>query len=408
MSLLLLSPVSTIYSSGSEPFQFVGDLTSSLLPVVYLFTVGSLFFDVVHYQLHQCTRSSHPLLRRLARIHNFHHLYYNRKMKFDHKYLRQNQFQALPLELGFQVIGSCLGYIAVLALSAERWVTGTHLWTLIGIQILRTVFVIATEGRDSNHLTYQTAPKDPSWMFVGPEFHCLHHVYPKRYIGSFVKCFDWVWGTACSFRSKRFVVTGASGAFGQAMVAELEREGVQCIRTLKFGSDWNNDDFEGVISTFSESDVLILAHGSKGENATASNCDSSVRLVQLFKQHSRSRETHSTLPEVWYVGSEIEFHPAWGIAELQRYSISKRKFLPYARSFFDDPDILYRHIVPSSFQSSMGYAIVSGTWAAKVTMWWIHRGARYIPTTYTGIAFLNYVKFMWWVPHADKSHTGYK
>ncbi|CAG8014510.1 unnamed protein product [Penicillium salamii] len=407
MGSTFLSLADTSFSKLSRSFQIVGHFIASLIPLIYLFSVSSLFFDIVHYQLHQCTRSSHPFLRRLERIHHFHHLYYNRKMKFDQRYLRQNQFQALPLELGFQIIGSCLGYmLAVLVVpNAETWITEVHLWTLLGIQILRSTFVICTSGRDSNHLTYQRAPKDPNWIFVGPEFHCLHHVYPKRYMGSFVKCFDWVWGTASSLRTKRFVLTGGSGAFGQAMVAELKREGVRCIRTLKFGSDWNHNDFEGAISAFSKSDVLILAHGSKGQSAVESNCDSSVELVRLFKQHSQAKELHSTLPEVWYVGSEIELHPSWGNAELQRYSVSKRKLLPHARSFFDDPEILYRHIVPSSFSSSMGYAIVSATWTAKVTMWWIHRGARYIPATYTGIAYFNYLKFMWWVPYAGDAQV---
>jgi hypothetical protein len=33
-------------------------------------------------------------------------------------------------------------------------------------------------------------------------------------------------------------------------------------------------------------------------------------------------------------------------------------------------------------------------------MWWIRRGARYIPVTYTGIAWLDYFKFMYCIPYA--------
>lgn len=386
-----------------RPYEIIGHISSFFIPSIYLFCAGSLFFDLVHYQLHRCTRSSHPLLRRLARAHHYHHLYYNYKMEFDDKYLQQNLFQALPLELGMQILGSCLGYILARSIlpDAEKWITQSHLWYLTAVQVLKTGYVMSESGRDSNHITYKTAPKDPNWMFVGPEFHALHHVYPDRYFGSFVKWFDWVFGTACSFRGKHVVLTGANGAFGQAILKELQCEGVRSIRTLDFGSDWKNHDLERVKSVFSESDILILAHGSKDRSSVESNTESSVELVRLFKQHSKANKTASQLPEVWYIGSEMEMQPSLGNSELQRIFASERKFLPHARSFFDDPDMLYRHVVPSSFESSTGHGIISATLGAKVTMWWIRRGARYVPVTYTGIAFLNYPKFMWWTPYAE-------
>ncbi|CAI7608087.1 unnamed protein product [Penicillium glandicola] len=363
----------------------------------------SLFFDVVHYMLHRSNKSSHPLLRRLARIHRFHHLYFTRLMQFDDKYLWQNMTQALPLELGLQILGTALGYaFATLVTSISVvWITQGHLWSMIGIQILKTAFVMLANGRDSNHLVYKTAPKDPNWIFAGPEYHALHHVYPDRYIGSFIKLFDWIRGTAYSFRGKRFVVTGGSGAFGQAIVAELEREGVHSIRYLKFGVDWDHQNFKKAIPVLSACDVLILAQDTEGQDAVESNCNSAVQLVRLFRENRPLDETNPTLPEVWYVGSEIELFPSFGIEQLQCYSESKQSFLPHARSFFDDPDILYRHIVPSAFHPSIGPAILSAGWAAKCTMFWIRRGARYVPVTYTGFAYLNYFKFMYWVPYAQ-------
>ncbi|KAJ6139115.1 hypothetical protein N7471_005601 [Penicillium samsonianum] len=324
-------------------------------------------------------------------------------MKFDDKYLWQNLVQALPLELGLQIFGTALGYVFATSVTpiGHVWITQSHLWSMIGIQIFKTTFVMLASGRDSNHLVYKTAPKDPNWIFAGPEYHALHHVYPDRYIGSFIKLFDWVWGTAYSFRGKRFVITGGSGAFGQAIVAELEQEGVQSIRCLKFGVDWDHQHFEKATAALSACDVLILAHGTKGQDTVESNCNSAVQLVRLFKQNRSFNETNPTLPEVWYVGSELELLPSFGNEQLQRYSESKRLFLPHARSFFDNPDILYRHIVPSSFRLPMGPVILPAGWAARCAMCWIRRGARYIPVTYTGIAYLNYFKFMHWVPYAQ-------
>ncbi|KAJ5765999.1 uncharacterized protein N7511_003615 [Penicillium nucicola] len=313
-------------------------------------------------------------------------------MDFNEKYRMLNLTQALPLELVLQIIGTVLGYciVTLVVPNGRAWIPQTHLWSIIGFQVVKMIFVILTSGRDSNHIIYETAPKDPNWIFVGPEFHALHHVYPDRYMGSFVKLFDWVWGTAYSFRGKRFVITGGDGAFGQAMRQELEREGVQNIRNLKFGEDWDHEHFDKAASVLSTCDILILAHSSKGDDAMKSNCDSAVRLVELFKQHREKNTSKPTLPELWYVGSELEMLSV-GNADLRRFSDSKRRFLPHARSYYDDADLLYRHLVPS--------ALISAGWAAKCSMWWIRRGARYIPVSSTGIAYLNYFKFMYWTPY---------
>lgn len=145
-------------------------------------------------------------------------------------------------------------------------------------------------------------------------------------------------------------------------------------------------------------DVLILAHGSKGQDALQANCESVVRLVSLFKQHRQCKLSQKILlPEVWYIGSEIELHPSWGVYSLQVYLHSKRSFLPHARRLYNDSSIVYRHIVPAAFHSATGPLIFSATWAAWTTMWWIRRGARYVPVTYIGIVYLNYFKFMYFV-----------
>ncbi|RHZ52831.1 uncharacterized protein CDV56_104733 [Aspergillus thermomutatus] len=259
-------------------------------------------------------------------------------------------------------------------------------------------------GRDSNHVSYKTVPKDPHWLFVGPQFHALHHVHPDRYMSSVVKLFDWVAGTAYSLRNKNVAITGGSGAFGSAIKRRLQCEEVRNIYTLKFGTHWTHENFSHVGQALDEADILILAHGTKGKDAMDANCNSTVRLIQLYMERRVGREDRDKIiPEIWYVGSEIELHPAFGIPGMQRYSTSKRAFLPYARALYDDPRIVYRHIVPAAFQSPMGKAIVSPEWAAGVMMWWIRRGARYVPVTYTGIAYLNFFKFTYWVrPDLDK------
>ncbi|KAJ5994303.1 hypothetical protein N7451_010027 [Penicillium sp. IBT 35674x] len=324
-------------------------------------------------------------------------------MQFDKKYLRQNQFQALPLELALQIIGTILGYIfsALVTPTALVWTKPSHLWYIIGIQVTRTAFVIITNGRDSNHLVYQIAPKDPNWIFVGPEFHSLHHVYPDRYIGSFIKVLDWICGTAYSFRGKRFVITGANGGFGQAIVAELEREGVNSIHKLELGTGWDHDNFENAVPLLSNSDVLILAHSLNGQDEVEPGCKSAIRLIKLFKKHKNTNHAGPTLPEVWYVDNEKEVHSSWGNRQIPHGSQLQRGFIPHARSFYDDPEIIYRHIVPSSFCSVMKPGVRSAAVQdAACAMWWIRRGARYVTGSYIGAAGLNYARFIFLCPYA--------
>ncbi|UKZ69559.1 uncharacterized protein TrAtP1_010565 [Trichoderma atroviride] len=207
--------------------------------------------------------------------------------------------------------------------------------------------------------------------------------------------FDWLFGTAYTLKSRRVTLTGASGAFGKALMKELQTESVACIQQLKFGVDWTYTDFDAAIPILENTDVLILAHGSKGQDALKANCESAVQFISLFKNHRKSDPSQiDLLPEIWDVGSETELHPSFGIQNLQAYSTSKRAFLPYTRKFYDDDSIIYRHIVPAAFQSTVDSAKLPAEWVARTAMWWIRRGARFIPVTYTGLAYLYYVKFM--------------
>ncbi|KAI2869918.1 hypothetical protein CBS147343_7594 [Aspergillus niger] len=312
------------------------------------------------------------------------------------RYAKPNALIALPLELICQLLGSIIGWIlaTILSLHVKRLDTNALSLVLV-VQTIRSLFVIISNGQDSNHIALDKVPKDHSWAFVGPEYHSLHHIYPDRYMGSMVKLFDWVAGTAYSLKNKTVVMTGGSGAFGQAMEKQLLAEGVKSIHKLQFGKDWNNEDFSRVGPTLEGADIIILAHGTKGSDAMDSNCTSSVRLIELFMQHmSAQSQRTKVLPEIWYVGSEAELHPAWGGPEMVRYTASKRAFLPYARALYKSDKVIYRHIVPAAFDSRMGKAIVSADWAARCTMSWIRRGAYYVPVTYTGLAYLNFFKFL--------------
>jgi hypothetical protein len=119
---------------------------------------------------------------------------------------------------------------------------------------------------------------------VGPEYHALHHIDPLNFFGSTVRVINWVLGTASKLRGRRVTSTGVGGALGQALVRELQDAQVRSIRALRFGHDWSLDDYSALKPVLRETEILILAHGTKDEAlAFESNCNAPVRMIELFR-----------------------------------------------------------------------------------------------------------------------------
>jgi hypothetical protein len=249
--------------------------------------------------------------------------------------------------------------------------------------------VIVLKGKDRNHVPFPIIPAARGTLFVGAPYHVMHHVYPESHLSSFTTLFDILMGTACQIRGRRVALTGASGSFGSALRELLERAGAVVV-TLKFGVDWTYEDYSGADSALEEADILILAHGAKGEQAMQANCASFVALIDRFKSLTHNRQVPV---EVWALGSEIECHPAFGDRNLRFYAHSKREYARVGARLMRDQGLLYRHIVPSAFRSQMGPGLMSGRTAAATALWLIRHGFRYVPVTYTGIAFVNFIPF---------------
>ncbi|KAM3533132.1 hypothetical protein MY4038_003557 [Beauveria bassiana] len=366
-------------------------VTASFTIIHYI--VGSVFFDLVHWQSHQKTRNK--FVRWLNRTHSAHHQYFNRQLRFNRSFRYANLVSHMPLEFACQAVGSSASWL----LLRRFYPTAAYdLLIVMLVQIIRTAIVAWNMGYDSNHIPYRVLPKDGNNMIVGPEYHVLHHIDPQNYFGSMVRLVDMIFGTATTLKGRRVAMTGSSGALGKELTKILQKEQVASITPLRHGVDWSRNDYSGLAPILAETDILVLCHGTKDHNAAlAMNCTSAVSIIELFKQ-SRDRTKPELIPEVWYVGSEAELHGALpGDKVMQAYAESKRAFVPFARAYYDDEQILYRHIVPAAFQSRMGSAIVGADWAARTAIWWIRRGAQYVPVTYTGMAFVNYFRFMYWV-----------
>ncbi|CAD0082086.1 unnamed protein product, partial [Aureobasidium vineae] len=353
---------------------------------VFYYFCGTLFFDVVHFLFHRCARSRSRALRQISKIHAVHHWYFDRHLKYNSRYKLANALTNLPLELSSQLVGSWLSQKCLSPIIQQdgREFAMTIFHVTMAIEVVRVVVVVVLEGRDSNHISFSTVPKDKDWLLVGPEYHAL-------------QLFDWAMGTSSTLKNKRIAISGARGAFGAALKKQLESDGVSVITALQYKVDFDDESVStGGIRTLANTDILILAHGLRYGDVMKANYETSRRLVEVFAQTRKSRTERRPieLPEVWYTGSESEMHPSWGNESLAAYSVSKRRFLPFAKSLYESETVVYRHIVLAAFSSKMGPAIVSADWAAKCPMWWIRRGFKYVPVTYTGIAYVHFFKFL--------------
>lgn len=322
-----------------------------VLSIMWLYFSGSFFFDLGHWTLHKFSKSKSRILRNIGYLHEVHHLYFNRRLKFNDKYRWQNMCYELPLELSCQLFGTWLGYL----LANEAGLTGPSLLSkeilvlVLIFEIIRSFVVACMEGRDSNHKSYSPiVPKDPHSFLVGPEYHALHHVDPTSYIGSTFKILDWFLGTSCSLRCRRVTIVGSLGVFGTALREQLLAESVSCVEELQLVPTEAEDRYHSMTELLSRTDILIVNSELETDN-----------VIELFKKHHKAKAAQSLLlPEVWRCTSNAREAPVRQI-----------------KGYHNDEDILFRHIVSyaerSWLESRHGMA-------ARIAIWWIRRGARTI------------------------------
>jgi monoglucosyldiacylglycerol epimerase len=354
---------------------------SALLKSAGLFVVATFVFDAIHFSLHLCLNSRFRWLRNLASPHEAHHAFFDRRLRYHDEVAVPNLIHNVIPEYATQMVVCGLALVVLGPLPVIVVMVG-----------FTAVFARAMvlQGKDHNHIPFPIIPVARGTLLVRAPYHAMHHIYSDSYLSSYMTLFDRLMGTACQVRGRRVALTGASGSFGSAIKNLLEHAGAIVV-PLRFGIDWNYGDYSGTDTVLESTDILVLAHGAKGEQAMQANCDSFLALTDQFKGLTRNRQVPA---EVWAIGSEIECHPAFGDAGLRSYARSKRAFARAAARLMQERDLLYRHIVPSASCSRMGPGLMTGRMAAAVAFWLIRRGFLYVPVTYTGIAFLNFIPFV--------------
>jgi hypothetical protein len=344
------------------------------------FSVGTLIFDFCHYGMHLCLKSKNKILRKIGQLHLAHHKFLPSSLVIDENARQKNMFYHVIFEYLINLIGifSCLLFLpkgpVIIAFLVQ---TGFFFFTFY------------MKGNDLHHRTLDRVSPDRGVFFVYKDYHAMHHIYPNYFFSSYLRLLDIILGTAIVLNNKEVVMTGVNGALGSQMKLLLEKEGAK-VTPFKYGIDYTYQHYESLVPALRNADILVLCHGTKYDSTQQANCDSYVEIIQLFKKVYKKR----LVPvEVWAVGSEIECHPCFGIESLKNYAQSKRNYSNYAKRFFYDPEIQYRHLVHSAFTSRMGRGLMSASFAAFITLFLIKRDFKYVPVTYTGIAFINYFRY---------------
>jgi hypothetical protein len=358
----------------------IWDIFVFLLQAALVFIVSTALFDALHWTLHKWEGSKIPLLRTFSSWHWVHHKFLGLDMQINPAYARANiWFHILP-----EYLTSMAGTLVFLLVFP---------WPVIAaVAALRTVMLGLTlreEGLDYNHMSMDRVGGQQGLLWVDNNYHAMHHVYPHNFFSSFANVFDLVFGTTCQIEGRRFLITGASGAFGSALVEKLTKLRA-VVETAKSGVDFTQGNYAAMREKLERADVLVLAHGAKTEDCWNANNVTFRELVELFTDMGKNRLTP---PEVWALGSEVEFHGDMGMDDLKAYSASKRAFALRARDYYRSDALIYRHIVPSSFTSAMGKGAMSAATAVNIALFFIRRGVRYVPVTLTGLAVLNYFRF---------------
>ena len=369
----------------------VWDVALWVVQAILTFAVSTFIFDAVHWALHRWTKSRFALLRTFASWHHVHHRFLDGKMQVHMDLAATNFWAHLVPEFLTSVAGTAVFYLVF------HWIPVT---VVIAIHLWNFANNIRTEGMDGNHMAMDRVSGQQSLFKVNAAYHAMHHITPDNFYSSYLNVFDLLFGRSCTIRHRRFLITGASGAFGSAIKTRIEAlSGI--VETAKHGIDFAAGDTSRMLPKLERADVLVLAHGAKGKDAWDANYTTFTELSDLFIAVGKDRLVP---PEIWAVGSEAELHGDMGQADLVDYAASKRAFARRAVAYYRSPDVLYRHIVPSAFTSAMGPGAMSADSATRIALFLIRRGFSYVPVTLTTLAFWNYFRFIRQSPEQPPIH----
>jgi monoglucosyldiacylglycerol epimerase len=179
----------------------------------------------------------------------------------------------------------------------------------------------------------------PSQWTVNRTYHWRHHFdQGNAYFCGHFTIVDQMLGTSLSLKGKVIAITGASGAMGRALIAELMEHGAKIValttsKDAEFPAavevlNWQRGVEQDLADRLKTVDILIINHGInvQGDRTSAAiqtsfevNTFSAWKLAELFLS-TVQKSSDRAIKELWINTSEAEVSPA--LSPL--YELSKR------------------------------------------------------------------------------------
>ncbi|MFN6562910.1 MAG: bifunctional sterol desaturase/short chain dehydrogenase [Nostoc sp. ChiSLP01] len=349
--------------------------------------------DIYHALCHQ--------VNWLAKWHNKHHMAYRRDLSVvSLKIYQESQLYHDILESSLLVVASTL--IALIVPQTGLWLGVAYACTFLYGASLR--YFQGKIDTDYNHLP---GPLEtvPSIWWVNRSYHWRHHFDDvNAYYSGVFPLVDKILGTALSLKGKTVALTGASGALGQALTAELVKSNAKVVALTtnpeKLAEQtgvkvipWQLGNEAELRESLQKIDILIINHGvnvytSRTPDAINSsyevNTFSALRLIDIFLATVTGPQAKAT-KEVWVNTSEAEVSPA--LSPL--YELSKRALGDIVTLKRLDGNCIIRKLILGPFKSQLNpYGVMSAQQVARAILFLAKRDFRNIIVTINPLTYL--------------------
>ncbi|MBD2412349.1 sterol desaturase [Nostoc calcicola FACHB-389] len=337
----------------------------------------------------------------LAKWHNKHHMAYRRDLSIvSLKIYQESQLYHDILESSLLLV--VLTLIALIVPQTGLWLGVAYACTfLYGASVRYFQGKIDT---DYNHLP---GPLEtiPSIWWVNRSYHWRHHFDDvNAYYSGVFPLVDKILGTGLSLKGKTVALTGASGALGQALTAELVKCNAKVVALTtnpeKLGEQtgvkvvpWQLGNEANLRESLEKIDILIINHGvnvytSRTPEAINSsyevNTFSALRLMDIFLTTVTGPQAKAT-KEIWVNTSEAEVSPA--LSPL--YELSKRSLGDIVTLKRLDENCIIRKLILGPFKSQLNpYGVMSAQQVARVVLFLAKRDLRNIIVTINPLTYL--------------------
>ncbi|NJL87644.1 MAG: bifunctional sterol desaturase/short chain dehydrogenase [Leptolyngbyaceae cyanobacterium SM1_1_3] len=354
--------------------------------------MAEMIRDVYHLASHQWGP--------LQYLHSWHHKAYKRDFTpiSADLYARAQLYNDVPESLFMMAV------VAGLAIAIDQpglWLGFVYAAGFLGTAIARSQGWLLLS--DLTHKPGPLTEKPSNWV-VNRTYHWRHHFdNTQAYYAGYFTFLDKLMGSAVSLKGKTIAVTGASGTMGQALIAELKRQGAKPIAmTTSPEASWPvglqvlpwcpgaESDLQQVLKRV---DILIINHGlnvhgdrspSAIETSLQVNALSAWKLAEVFMTTVKTSAQRAN-KEIWFNTSEAEVSPAFS----PLYEVSKRLLGDLITLRRLDSPCVIRKVILGPFKSNLNpIGVMSAGWVAKMVVTLAKRNVRNIIVTVNPLTYL--------------------